>query len=68
MKKSGFLQVYAIVMVIATLAGGYLVWSSKSKYERSKEAFDSAKSEVKALKSSEIYPSPTHLKEKEKKV
>jgi hypothetical protein len=68
MKKSGFLQIYIIVMVIATIAGGYLVWSSKSKYKSSKEAFENAESEVKALKSSKIYPSPNNLKEKEKKV
>ena len=68
MKKSGFLKIYIIVMVFATLAGGYLVWSSKSKYESSEQAFNSAVSKVKALKNSKIYPSPNNLKEKEKKV
>ena len=68
MKKSGFLKIYIIVMVFATLAGGYLVWSSKSKYESSEQAFNSAVSKVKALKNSKIYPSSNNLKEKEKKV
>ena len=68
MKKSGFLKIYIIVMVLATLAGGYLVWSSKSKYESSEQAFNSAVSKVKALKNSKIYPSSNNLKEKEKKV
>ena len=68
MKKSGFLKIYIIFMVIATLAGGYLVWSSKSKFQSAEQAFESAVSKVKALKSSKIYPSPNNLKEKEKKV
>ena len=68
MKKSGFLKIYIIVMVFATLAGGYLVWSSKSNYESSEQAFNSAVSKVKALKNSKIYPSSNNLKEKEKKV
>ena len=68
MKKSGFLKIYIIVMVFATLAGGYLVWSSKSKYESSEQAFKSAVSKVEALKNSKIYPSSNNLKEKEKRV
>jgi len=68
MKKLGFLQVYIIIMVIASIAGGYLVWSSKSKYETSKEEFDAAEREVKALKNSKIYPDSNNLKDKEKNV
>jgi len=68
MKKLGFLQIYIIIMTIATLAGGVLVWSSKSKYETSKEEFEAAEKKVKALKGSKIYPDSNNLKQKEKNV
>ena len=68
MKKSGFLKVYLIVMILATLVGGYLVYSSRSQYFESKQAFESSKAKLKALKASKIYPDSGNLKKKENQV
>ena len=68
MKKSGFLKVYLIVMILATLVGGYLVYSSRSQYFKSKQAFESSKAKLKALKASKIYPDSGNLKKKENQV
>ena len=68
MKKSGFLKGYLAIMVITTLAGGYLVFSSRSQYIKAKKSFKASITEVKALKGSKIYPDSNNLKEKQEQV
>ena len=68
MKKSGFLKVYLVIMIVSTLLGGYFVFSSRSQYIASKDSFRTSKNKVTALKSSKIYPDSNNLKEKQKRV
>ena len=68
MKKSGFLKGYLAIMVITTLVGGYLVFSSRSQYIEAKDSFRTSKSGVTSLKGSKIYPDSNNLKKYQKQV
>jgi len=68
MKKSGFLKGYLAIMVITTLVGGYLVFSSRSQYIEAKDSFRTSKNGVTSLKGSKIYPDSNNLKIYQKQV